>query len=123
MYSGLRGMPKRGQLPQPGDRGRAAGATRPELPHELQGATLDADGQQLAILSFRIPDGPEGARLTAAEREVVAALLAGKSNAEIAKARETSTRTVANQVASIFRKLDVHSRAQLVAYCEVIPTR
>jgi len=55
------------------------------------------------------------APLTCAEREVRALVLAGRSNAEIARARGTSLRTVANQIASMFRKLGVGSRIHLVA--------
>ena len=53
--------------------------------------------------------------LTAAERDIAAGLLAGESNAHIARRRGTSVRTVANQVASLFRKANVQSRAELVA--------
>ena len=58
---------------------------------------------------------PLPASLTAAEREVVALIIEGKSNAEIAKARGVALRTVANQVASVLRKLDVGSRSALLA--------
>lgn len=51
--------------------------------------------------------------LTAAEREVTALLLEGASNAEIAATRRTSERTVANQVASILRKLGVAGRSEV----------
>jgi DNA-binding NarL/FixJ family response regulator len=40
-------------------------------------------------------------------------VLRGASNAQIAAARAKSARTIANQVASIFRKLGAHSRAEL----------
>jgi DNA-binding NarL/FixJ family response regulator len=53
--------------------------------------------------------------LTAAEQEVATLLLDGRDNAGIAKERGTSLRTTANQVASIFRKLGVSSRAELAA--------
>ena len=39
----------------------------------------------------------------------------GGSNAQIARARGTSARTVANQVASVFVKLGVASRRELLA--------
>jgi DNA-binding CsgD family transcriptional regulator len=55
------------------------------------------------------------AGLTQAEREVASLLLAGLSNAEIALRRATSPRTVANQVASLFRKLGLGSRHELFA--------
>ena len=53
--------------------------------------------------------------LTAAEQEVLLHLLDGRDNASIAAVRGTSPRTTANQVASIFRKLRVKSRAELAA--------
>lgn len=56
------------------------------------------------------------AKVTEAEREVVALTLEGMSNAEIAKERAVSERTVANQLSSVYRKLGVNSRAELVAW-------
>lgn len=53
--------------------------------------------------------------LTAAERAVGGMLIEGAPNAEIARRRGTSECTVANQVASIFRKTGVGSRAELAA--------
>jgi DNA-binding NarL/FixJ family response regulator len=55
------------------------------------------------------------AGLTTAEEEVLKLLLLGQDNASIAEARKTSPRTTANQIASIFRKLGVSSRAELAA--------
>jgi DNA-binding NarL/FixJ family response regulator len=52
--------------------------------------------------------------LTQAERQVVQGVLNGRSNAAIASARRTSCRTVANQLAAIYRKLGVSSRWELV---------
>jgi DNA-binding CsgD family transcriptional regulator len=48
-----------------------------------------------------------------AQFDVVQRLLEGDSYATIAHCRQTSTRTVANQVASIFRRLGVSGRPQL----------
>lgn len=53
--------------------------------------------------------------LTEAEAEVVRLVLDGRSNKEIAAARATSERTVANQLASIYRKLGVNSRSELAS--------
>ena len=58
---------------------------------------------------------PQVEGLTAAEQEVLALLLDGRDTAAIAHERGTATRTTANQVASIFRKLGVGSRAELAA--------
>jgi len=52
--------------------------------------------------------------LTIAEREVALLVLDGLTNAEIGVQRKTSPRTVANQVAAVFRKLEVHGRLELI---------
>jgi DNA-binding NarL/FixJ family response regulator len=54
-------------------------------------------------------------RLTSAERQVVTGVLNGRTNAAIAVARRTSSRTVANQLAAVYRKLGVSSRWELTA--------
>ena len=71
-------------------------------------------GRDFLVLS--LPGGEPDllARLAPAERDIVRGVLAGRSNAEIARARGTSPRTVANQLAALFRKLRVGSRAELV---------
>lgn len=69
------------------------------------------------VLSFPLPR-PESATpaiLTASEQSVFRALLAGQSNSAIAASRGRASRTIANQVAAIFRKLHVGSRAELLA--------
>ena len=53
--------------------------------------------------------------LTPAEQTVLKLVLEARSNRDIAKQRGTSERTVANQLASIFRKTGTRSRAELVA--------
>lgn len=53
--------------------------------------------------------------LTSSQRAIVALVLAGIGNAEIARRRRRSVRTVAHQVDSIFRRLGVGSRQQLFA--------
>ncbi|CAN5437509.1 hypothetical protein BH09MYX1_BH09MYX1_16070 [soil metagenome] len=62
-----------------------------------------------------LPNAFDDAGLSPAEREVTALILHGRDNASIANLRGTSVRTTANQVASIFGKLGVRSRAQLAA--------
>lgn len=54
-------------------------------------------------------------KLTEAERDVALAVARGLSNAEIAKGRGASPRTIANQVAAIMKKLGVSSRVELAA--------
>jgi len=75
--------------------------------------------QRFAVLSFPAGDVPADAPLTPAERVVAAAIVQGLSNEEIARLRKTSPRTVANQVAAVFRKLGARSRAELVASCRL----
>ena len=71
-------------------------------------------------LVFSAPLMPEAnVRLTPAERAVSALMLEGLGNAEIARVRRVSPRTVANQAAIIFGKLGVGSRGQLVAHAMV----
>lgn len=52
--------------------------------------------------------------LTAAECEVAKALVAGDSYATIAARRGTRQRTIANQVRTIFGKLGVSTRSELL---------
>lgn len=54
--------------------------------------------------------------LTQAEREVAAHVLEGSSNRQIAEQRGVSERTVANQLASIYRKLELQDRHELVRW-------
>lgn len=61
------------------------------------------------------------AGLTAAEQEVLALVLDGHDNTSIAAMRKTASRTVANQLANIFRKVGVSSRAELAARVSAAP--
>lgn len=74
---------------------------------------MDIPDVPLVVLSQAVE--ASGGGLTPAEREVVALLVAGQSNQEIAAARGVSPRTIANQLAAIYRKLGVSSRVELVA--------
>lgn len=76
---------------------------------------VEIGGETLFVIALDAPVVPEAERLSPGERDVAARIVAGESNAEIARARGVSVRTVANQVASIFRKLGVGSRAELAA--------
>jgi DNA-binding NarL/FixJ family response regulator len=86
-------------------------------PKGLEVTTFELGGDEYATFSFpvpalRVPDG-----LSYAEQAVVRAVLEGKSNAEIAKGRGTSPNTVANQLRSIYSKLRVTCRIELVKRC------
>jgi pimeloyl-ACP methyl ester carboxylesterase len=58
---------------------------------------------------------PALACLTPREREIVAGLVAGRTNAEIAASLFISDKTVRNALTRIFEKLGVHSRTQAMA--------
>lgn len=60
----------------------------------------------------RAPPGDE--LLTPAEHEVLALVVTGATNAQVARARGTSVRTVANQMARLFDKLGAGSRYELI---------
>lgn len=70
-------------------------------------------GEEFVVVSFPLDLAAE-TPLTAAEREVAALAARGMSNREIAKARKASENTIANQLKSIFKKLGVRSRMDLV---------
>ena len=54
-----------------------------------------------------------GVALTAAEQQVAALAVAGRSNNEIAAELVVSVRTVESQLSAVYRKLDIRSRAKL----------
>ena len=94
------------------------GKPRPiEPPSDLE--ILETEDGEVMVLSFSIDRGAANA-LTVAENEVVAHLLAERSNAEIARLRGCSQRTVANQVASLFAKLGVRSRLELLVLAPLV---
>jgi DNA-binding CsgD family transcriptional regulator len=73
-------------------------------------------GRRAFVVSFPVaPPSDALAALSAGQREVASLVLAGRSTREIAASRSTSERTVANQLAAIYRKLGVSSRAELAA--------
>lgn len=95
-------------------RGRAIGGESPEL--FAHRSVVGTDELATFELVLAEPDSGEAfASLTAAEKSVVGLLLEGRSNAAIACSRHTSVNTVGNQIASIYRKLDVVSRSELYA--------
>ncbi len=76
---------------------------------------LEFRGERLVVISLPADVGDRLDALTAAERAVVLDACGGLSNAAIARKRKRSARTVANQLASAYRKLGVASRTELVA--------
>jgi len=84
-------------------------------PIALSSAWLPAGAELYAVLSHPLPTWTVPDTLTQSEREVVRAVLSGRNQRDVAAERGTSQSTVANQLASAFRKLGVRSRAELAA--------
>jgi DNA-binding CsgD family transcriptional regulator len=84
-------------------------------PPGLEIEIIEVDGAQLLRVSWPTGRPRSDLVLTAAENDVLARILRGASNAEIARDRGTSERTVANQVHALLRKCRVGSRHQLIA--------
>ena len=99
---------------QTGSVSRSRTAGRSRLP-DLELSIVWIDGEELAVLSHRLDAPAPLAGLTEAERHVAADVIEGFTNEQIATRRGTSARTIAKQVASVFRKLGVGSRRQLFA--------
>ena len=78
-------------------------------------AEVAVAGERLLVGAYPLIDERWIKVLTEAEREVTAQIIAGSTNADIARRRDASEHTVANQVQAIFRKLEVRSRGELAA--------
>ena len=78
-------------------------------------AEVSINGENLLVGAYPLMNEERIKGLTAAERAVLAHLVAGSTNHDIAQRRNTSEYTVANQIKSIFRKLEVCSRGELAA--------
>ncbi|MET0284951.1 MAG: LuxR C-terminal-related transcriptional regulator [Polyangiales bacterium] len=76
---------------------------------------LPVGGETLIALGYRDETALALSNLTLAERHVAHAVLDGRSQREIALERGVSERTVASQVASIYRKIGVSGRRELTA--------
>lgn len=86
----------------------ARGAREPRV------TPFQVESEELVVLSFPLDAPVTDIALTPSELEIAAAVREGKSNADIARIRGTSVRTVANQLAGLFRKLGVRSRSELI---------
>ena len=92
---------------------RAARGGKP--PEGLEVCSV-ADSDEFIVVTWDVSGdvSPSPVSLTPAEREVLALVIEGDSNAAIARQRKTSVRTVANQVASLLAKLQAGSRYDLI---------
>lgn len=76
---------------------------------------VELDGEELAILAFPPKTEPPLVALTEVERILLACVVRGMSNAEIAAERGRSIHTIAKQLAGLCRKFGVGSRVELAA--------
>ncbi len=74
------------------------------------------------VVTIRRPDQTLQRWLSASEYSVARLAMEGKSHAEIAAVRGTSQRTVANQLQSVFSKLKVSGRLELIRFAFSEPT-
>lgn len=84
-------------------------------PPDVEVTIVELEGEQLAILAFPPKSAPSPIALTEVERVLLACLVRGMSNAEIASERGRSIHTVAKQLARLCRKFGVASRIELAA--------
>jgi DNA-binding CsgD family transcriptional regulator len=70
--------------------------------------------RRLTVVSADRPDAVLANRLPPAELSVVRKLAEGVSYQDIAKSRGTSTRTIANQITAVFRRMKVSGRNDLL---------
>lgn len=95
---------------------------REKLLRAIQNA-LDVDAQNRAARSVLHGLQSRYENLTQREREVLAHVISGKLNKEIAFDLGTSERTIKAHRASIMAKLDMESVAELVRFAEVLGIR
>lgn len=72
------------------------------------------DARELRVVGLPRPDVALAKLLPSAELSVIRSLVEGQSYRQIAAARGTSTRTIANQISAVFRRLRVSGRNELV---------
>jgi DNA-binding CsgD family transcriptional regulator len=83
------------------------------LPPALIHAAVDS--AQVWNLSVERPDRVLPQTLTQAEREVARGVVEGRTSSNLAARRGTTERTIANQLAAVFRRLRVSGRSELRA--------
>jgi DNA-binding NarL/FixJ family response regulator len=83
------------------------------VPRDIVCRTVYQGDAEVVLLSYT-PSSDKRV-FTEAEREILLAIRKGLSNSDIAKTRQSSARTVANQVTGVLRKVGMSSRAELVA--------
>jgi DNA-binding NarL/FixJ family response regulator len=76
---------------------------------------VEHEGKSVRVISLPRPDLRLGETLPPAELSVVKSLIEGACYEEIAQMRGTSTRTIANQITTVFKRLKVSGRSELLS--------
>jgi DNA-binding NarL/FixJ family response regulator len=92
----------------------ASALTKPTVALARCSSFVTAGDRDLRVVSVPRPDSRLQQILPAAELAVIRLLVEGHSYSEIAKLRGTATRTIANQITAVFRRLRVSGRNELV---------
>jgi DNA-binding CsgD family transcriptional regulator len=90
--------------------------TLPRLPGSFRVHAHQCDGDLLRVVRINRPDICLRERLSPSEYVVTRLLVEGKSYAEISFERRAAARTIANQIASVFRKLGASGRLELLGH-------
>jgi DNA-binding CsgD family transcriptional regulator len=78
-------------------------------------SSVEVDGEEYCVVGYALRRPRSFASLTPAELEVAEGMIAGLSTRLLARQRGVSERTVANQLARIYRKLRICSKYDLLA--------
>jgi DNA-binding CsgD family transcriptional regulator len=76
---------------------------------------FEVDGEAHVVVGYALKRPRAFAKLTAAELDVVEAVIEGLSTRELSRRRGVSERTVQNQLARVYAKLRVASKHELLA--------
>lgn len=85
------------------------------VPTGVRISVLEPPFEDHVVISVPLSRPAVFAELTRSELEVAEGILAGGTMRELALGRKVSPRTIAQQVATVYRKLGVASRHELVA--------
>ena len=86
-----------------------------------EGASVWSLTPDLALFELLEPEARIPPALTDAEQDIALRVFQGETTQQIARARGVSSKTIGNQLESIFRKLGVTSRAELVLFLRHVP--
>ncbi len=92
----------------------ASAAHAPTVTFAACSTFVTREDRELRVIGISRPDRHLSTVLPCAELAVIRCLIEGLSYQDIAKRRGTSTRTIANQITAVFRRLRVSGRNDLV---------